>query len=112
MTAESLFEECWRELPFIRKKLAGRDATFNVFLDTLRQWDSPALAACVTDYQVERYEDVMLSRVQGAASERYGFAILTILLIAVASAVISWLIHRWLDNTFPKAEFEAMREGL
>ena len=112
MTAESLFEECWRDLPFVRKHLAGRESTFSVFLDALREWDSQALAACGTASQRDQYRDVLLSKVQTRNAERYGFAILTILLIAVASAVISWLVQRWLDHRFPKAEFEAMRAGV
>lgn len=112
MTVDSLFEECWRELPFVRKHLAGKDATRNVFVDTLREWDSGALGACRTTYEQERYGDILLSRVQARSAKRYGFVILTIILIAVASAVISWLVQRWLDHLFPKADFEAMRAGL
>lgn len=110
MTVDSLFDECWAALPWIRKTLAGKDATRRVFIDTLREWDSHALSACCTDYQVERYEEALRSRVERRSKE--GFVILTILLIAVASAIISWLVQRWLDHMFPKAEFEAMRVGV
>lgn len=112
MTADSLFAECWRDLPFVRKHMMGKANVREVFLDTLRTWDSAALAECQTPVARERYGDIVLARVERASGDKYGFAIMTILLIAVASAVISWLIHRWLDNTFPKAEFEAMRAGL
>lgn len=112
MTVDSLFDECWADLPFMRKHLAGREATYNVFIDALREWDTPALAACRTHYEQELYGQALLSRVQERTGKRYGFAILTIILIAVASAVISWLVSRWLDHLFPKDAFEAMRVGL
>lgn len=112
MTADSLFAECWRDLPFVRKHMMGKENVREVFLDTLRTWDSAGIAACRSHYEYERYEDAMLARVERASGDKYGFAIMTILLIAVASAVISWLVQRWLDHQFPKAEFEAMRAGL
>lgn len=108
MTIDSLFQECWADLPFLRKTLCGKDNARQMFIDTLQEWDSNSLAACVTDYQVEMYGDSLRKRVERRGSERYGFVILTVILVAVASAIISWLIHRWLDNTFPKPAFEEL----
>lgn len=112
MNADDLFSECWHDLPLIRKHIAGKENVRQAFMDTLREWDSSALGKCLTDYQVEMYERGLLARVQRRSADKYGFVILTVILIAVISAVISWLVQRWLDRTFPKAEFEAMRVGL
>lgn len=112
MTADDLFEECWEDLPPIRRWIAGKAAVRQMFDDTLREWNTAELAACRTDYQVELYERNLRSRVERRSADKYGFVILTVVLIAVVSAVISWLVQRWLDHQFPRDEFEAMRVGL
>lgn len=102
MTFNELVEECWGKLPPIRKHLAGRDAVRRMVADSLTEWDSAGIAACMDPVDVRDYEDRLLQRIQTrrSANEEYGFVLLSIVLTAVLVAVIQWLVQRWLDNHF------------
>lgn len=106
VTFEELANECWDALPPLRKRLAGKPAVRRMVADALTEWDAPALAACVSNADLEQYEHRLAERIRTrrSASQEYGFALLTILLTAVLVAVIQWLVQRWLDNHFSEAD--------
>lgn len=107
MTFQELSDECWGDLPPIRKWLAGREASDRLLADAIREFE-PEQADCAG------YEERLLDRVKRRNEVRdgEGFAILTFLAITIAAAVISWLVQRWLDNRFPKEELDALRKEL
>lgn len=107
MTFHELSVECWRDMPPVRRVVAGRPAVARLLADAVREFD-PDLLPC------EGYRDELLERVKrrNDVTEGDGFAILTFLLVTIAAAVISWLIQRWLDNHFPKEQLDAWREEL
>lgn len=107
MTFKELSDECWRDLPTIRKWIAGRDVSDKLLADSVREFEPDQI-------ELEGYEDRLLGRVRRRNQVRdgEGFAVLTFLLVTVAAAVISWLIQRWLDYKFPKEQLEAWRQEL
>lgn len=108
MTFATLSDECWAELPPVRKWISGRPAADKLLADAVREFE-PEQAAC------EGYSERLLGRVRRRneiIDGREGFAILTFLAVTIAAAVISWLIQRWLDNRFPKEQLEEWRREL
>lgn len=115
MTLDELTEDCWRDLPAIRKHLAGRDAVKRVLADALVELDVAELDACRSNADLDGYERRLLNRVERRrmADDKDGFVILTFVLMAVAGAVISWLVQRWLDNHFDdRKEIEQLKAVL
>lgn len=114
MTFDEFYELCWKDLPPIRRNMAGRIAVKKVFFDTLVEFDVEEIAKCrtSTDYQV--YEETLLGRIKGrsAGGKRYGFAIAAFILWAIASAVIQWVVLWWLNHITERESFETMRKGL
>lgn len=107
MTFHELADECWYDMPPVRRFIAGRSTVDKMLADAVREFD-PAKAA------VAGYDAELLAGVKRRNSVRdgEGFAILTFLAVTIAAAVISWLIQRWLDNHFPKAQLEAWQREL
>lgn len=108
MTFAKLSDDCWHDLPPVRKWVAGRAAADKLLADAVREFE-PDQAAC------EGYEERLLGRVRRRneiIDGREGFAILTFLAVTIAAAVISWLIQRWLDNRFPKEQLEEWKREL
>ncbi len=93
MTLKQIQDSCWNDLPPLRKRMAGRAAVDDIVSAAISNWNSEALAA----YGVERYSNELSARVGRYGEATYGF-IWVFILQAVASAVIQWLIKRWLEN--------------
>lgn len=117
MTFRRLSDDCWRELPAIRKRLAGRAAVNRILADAVLEFD-PGVAAG------SGYADALLEAVRrrntvggcrrcsGKCGDREGFVVLTFILATVAAAVISWLITRWLNNRFPQSDLQSLKQEL
>lgn len=107
MKFHELADQCWHDMPRLRRVLAGRSTVTRLLADTVREFD-PKKADAV-GYDAELLEGV---KRQNGADNRDGFAIMTFLLVTIAAAVISWLIQRWLDNRFPKEQLKEWRREL
>lgn len=100
MTFSQLSDDCWHDLPPVRKWIAGRAAADKLLADAVQEFEPDRVAG-------EGYGERLLGRVRRRneiIDGREGFAILTFLAVTIAAAVISWLIQRWLDHRFPKEQ--------
>lgn len=102
MTIDDLVNECWADLPPIRKRLAGRDAVRRILVDAVQEWSPEYLAACRDNGQPDVYAADLTKRLERRymQQDEYGFVLMTILLTALISAVVQWLVKWWLDNHF------------
>ena len=108
MTLAELQQRCWDDLP-MRKWLAGRARVDTLVEDAIRSWSPAAIAACATKRQRDAYAEGVLLRVQA----RYGEGFVWVfLLMAVASAVIQWLVTRWLNNHFDRQAIAALHDEM
>lgn len=107
MTFRKLADDCWHDMPRLRRVLAGRSTVTRLLADAVREFDPDKVGNA--GYDAELLEGV---RRQNGTDNRDGFAIMTFLLVTIAAAVISWLIQRWLDNRFPKEQADAWRQEL
>lgn len=114
MTLDEFFEMCWRDLPPIRRHMAGRIAVKKLFSDALIEFDVEEIAKCKTPDDYQQYEGVLLGKIKQRAygGDRYGFAIAVFILMAVASAVIQWIVLWWLNHITKRPEMEALRREL
>lgn len=113
MTFQKLADDCWRELPTIRKWMAGRGAVTKLLSDAVLEFEPDRVEACITPDEFAGYESRLLDRVKRRSlGDGEGFAILTFLAVTIAAAVISWLIQRWLDNRFPKSQLDDWRQEI
>lgn len=109
MTFDEFFEDCWKDLPPIRRGLAGRLSTKRIMLTAMLEWDEKALLECKTAADYQRYEEMILDRVK---KQQYGFAIAIFVLMAIASAVIQWITLWWLNHISERGSFEVLRRSL
>jgi len=102
MTIDDLVAACWAGLPPIRKRLAGRDAVRRIVTDAVQEWSADYLAACQDDTHRQAYADALTKRLEQryTGQPEYGFVFMSIILVAVNSAVVQWLVKWWLDNHF------------
>lgn len=108
MTLDDLVDECWLDLPPIRKRLAGRDAVRRIVADAVQEWSSDYLAACQDNAQRDVYVADLTKRLERRyAGQEYGFVLMSIILAAVISAVVQWLVKWWLDNHFNRERMAA-----
>lgn len=107
MTFAELSDECWADLPPIRKFVAGRATADKVLSDAVLEFDPDRVGSA--DYEADLLERV---KRRNRVTNGEGFAILTFLLVTIAAAVISWLIQRWLDNRFPKEQLDAWKREM
>lgn len=114
MTLDDLVAECWFDLPPIRKRIAGRDAVRQVVVDAIQEWSPGVLGACSTDDQRAAYAADLTERLKRryAGQQEYGFAIMTIILVAVISAVVQWLVKWWLDRNFNRECMARLQQEL
>lgn len=108
MTFATLADECWADLPAVRRWIAGRAAVDKLLADAVREFE-PDQAGC------DGYQERLLGRVRRRnkiIDGGDGFAILTFLAITIAAAIISWLVQRWLDYRFPKEQLEQWKQEL
>lgn len=118
MTYAELESAAWNDAPPIRKRMAGRE-TFNELLAVaVRNWSPQSVAACADDRLRHQYARELLDQVRaghqqmtGQSQQEYGF-IWVFLLCAIASAVIQWLIKRWLDNHFSESDLQAWQQEM
>lgn len=113
MTYAELQDAAWHDAPPIRKRVIGRQTFNELVAVTVRNWSPNSVAACSDDRLLHQYARKLLEQVRaghqemtGQTQQEYGF-IWVFLLCAVASAVIQWLIKRWLDNHFSEADLQA-----
>ena len=113
MTYADFEQAAWEAAPPLRKRVVGRQ-TFNELLQVaVQNWAGDYVNACVDDRQRQQYARELLERVRyghmkaiGANQQEYGF-IWVFLLSAVASALIQWLVQRWLDRHFTREMLQA-----
>lgn len=107
MRFDELADDCWHDLPTVRKWLAGRDAVNKLLADAVLEFEPDYVG-------MDDYHGRLLGRVKrrNTVIDGEGFAILAFLAVTIAAAVISWLIQRWLDNHFPKEQLDAWRQEL
>lgn len=109
MTFDELFATCWQELPPIRKRLAGEASARRSLLDTLQEFDAASIGACQSAEDFDTYKTALAARVRkrAHAGGEYGFAIAIVILYAIISAVVQWLVLWWLNH---KDERDALQE--
>lgn len=114
MTLDDLVSECWPALPPIRKRLVGRDAVRQIVVDAVQEWAADYLGACQDDAQRKAYADALTKRIEQRCTGRqeYGFAIMSIILVAVISAVVQWLVKWWLDNHIHREQMQSWQREL
>lgn len=102
MTIDDLVAECWADLPPIRKRLAGRDAVRRIVVDAVQSWSAEYLASCHDDAQRDAYATALTTELEMRyrGQPEYGFVLMSIILAALISAVVQWLVKWWLDNHF------------
>lgn len=102
MTIDDLVAECWFDLPPVRKRIAGRDAVRRIVVDAIQEWSGEYLAACSDNGEPNVYAADLSKRLERRYSQQdeYGFVLMSIILVAVISAVVQWLVKWWLDNHF------------
>lgn len=102
MTIDDLVNDCWNDLPPIRKRIAGRDAVRRVVVDAIQEWSADYLSACQDNAQRNVYVADLTKRLEQryTGQQEYGFVLMSIILAAVISAVVQWLVTWWLDNHF------------
>lgn len=111
MTINDLTADCWHDLPPIRKRIVGRDRVRQIIVDAIREWSPEYLAACHDNDQRNVYAADLTKRLERRyGQQEYGFAIMTIILVAIISAVVQWLIKRWLDHHFNEADLQTLRQ--
>lgn len=100
MTLDDLTDECWADLPPVRKRIAGKDAVRAMLENAIREWDTEAITACQGPADLDAYGVALVDRVKARRQQEYGFALMSILLTAVLIAVVQWLVKWWLDRNF------------
>lgn len=100
MTLDDLVNECWADLPPVRKRLAGRDAVRLIVVNAVQEWSPEYLMACQDNAQRDVYASDMIRRLRRRheGQQEYGFAIMSIIMVALISAVVQWLVKWWLDR--------------
>lgn len=118
MTLEDLKADAWENLPPIRKRLAGRATCDELVVEAVRNWSSDYIAACKDDTHRRDYAKQLVNMIRvshppksGIAQQEYGF-IWMFLLMAVASAVVQWLVTKWLERHFSREQFAAWQQEL
>jgi hypothetical protein len=113
MTLDELKADAWASLPPIRKRLAGRAVCDELVTEAVRNWSGDYLAACKDEAHLQDYVRQLVNMVRvshqprsGISTQEYGF-VWMFLLMAVASAVVQWLVKRWLDNHFDAEQMQA-----
>lgn len=114
MTFDELFADCWAGLPPIRKRLAGEAAARRSLLDTLQEFDAASIGACKDAADYDTYKTALAARVRkrAAIGDGYGFAIAAVILFAIISAVVQWLVMWWLDHLAKHEELQALQREL
>jgi hypothetical protein len=101
MTFDDLTDQCWADLPPLRKRLVGRDTVRQMLEDAVAEWDNESLVTSQSDDDLRAYESALVERVKTRRSgQEYGFVLLSIIATAVLVAVIQWLVKWWLDRNF------------
>lgn len=118
MTLADLQADAWHDLPPVRKRLAGRQLVGELVVEVVRNWSCGYAAACHDDAHRQDYARRLLAQVReshetraGMTQPEYGF-IWIFLLTTVASAVIQWMIKRWLDNHVSAEQMDAWQSEL
>lgn len=118
MTLSELNAAAWDALPPIRKRVAGRSVVNDLVALCVMHWEPEYLAACQDNDQRRVYERALLEAVRrayqpisGHEPQEYGF-IWIFLLSAVASALIQWLVKKWLDNHFDRQQIVNLKREL
>lgn len=114
MTLDDLVAECWFDLPPIRKRLAGRDAVRRIISDAVREWSPDYLVSCTHSGQQDVYAADLTKRLERryAQQQEYGFVLMSIILVALISAVVQWLVKWWLDNHFNRELMQGWQQGM
>lgn len=105
MTLDELREQCWQALPPVRKRVVGREIVNDLVTLSVENWQSEYLNACHTNHEMGVYAAALRGNVKrghqvtsGLEPQEYGF-LWALLLQAVATAVIQWLIKWWLERS-------------
>ena len=104
MTYSEFRDAAWKDAPPLRKRIVGR-VVFDGLVDAaVSQWDCCRVDARELLGRVRATHE----KASGMTQQEYGF-IWIFLLSAAASALIQWLIKRWLDRHFTADDVEAWR---
>lgn len=116
VTYEDFEQQAWDAAPPIRKRVVGRKTFGELLRAAVASWSGDYVNACTCDTQRRQYAVDLLEFVKirhqaatGATQAEYGF-IWVFLLSAAASALIQWLIQRWLDRHFTAEDIAAWRQ--
>lgn len=114
MKFDDFFEACWKDLPPIRRGIAGRIATRRLFLDAVLEFDMEKATACKTADDYQNYEAELLGKIKKRAygSGMYGFAIAGFILMAIASAIVQWIVLWWLNHITDRTSFAALQQEM
>lgn len=113
MTIDELVDQMWDDLPPLRKRLAGREAVRRVVVDAVQEWSADYLAACQDNAQRDVYVADLTKRLERRyAGQEYGFAIMSIILLAIVTAVVQWLVKWWLDRNFNRLQMAEWQREL
>lgn len=114
MTLDELFTECWSGLPPFRKRLAGQAAARRALVDTLQEFDAASIGACQSADDYDTYKTALAARVRKRAQVGggYGFAIAAVILFAIISAVVQWLVMWWLDHVTKREALQELQRSL
>lgn len=114
MTIDELVDKMWGDLPPIRKRLAGRDAVRRIVVDAVQEWSPEYLMACQDNAQRDVYAADLTKRLERryTGQQEYGFAIMTVILVALISAVVQWLVKWWLDRNFNREQMQAWQREM
>jgi hypothetical protein len=92
VTLREVQDECWDSIPRLRRRIVGRAMVDDLVVQTLLRWDSS-------------------SDIEGSmrcyGEQRYGSIIWMIVWQAAISAVVQWLINRWLERRHEAASLRA-----
>lgn len=109
--ADDLEDYVWRRLP-MRMRLLGRKRVADVVQVAIFEWPTHPLDVCGSHAQQADIFETLKSQVLSSYKERYGaedtygFAIMTIILMALISSVVQVLVKWWLERKLHARQME------
>lgn len=118
MTIQQLCDEAWSEMPPIRKRLVGRARVYDMVRLAVISWEPDYIDACVDEGQQDVFANALTQELKrayqplsGYEPGEYGF-VWMFLLYAAASALVQWLVKKWLDHRFSREQMAAWKREL
>lgn len=118
MTIQQLCDEAWDEMPPIRKRLVGRARVHDMVRLAVINWEPTYIDACVDKGQQDVFASALTQELKrsyqplsGYEPGEYGFFWM-FLLSAAASALVQWLVKKWLDHRFSREQMAEWKREL